>query len=628
MPRSPQDDLLATDFGLEALHEAAFDRGLSIAAWPSPADAGTLVSWLLARESDPDVATVLRLARIRVRYRGPAEARVAFVGKKPRAIADPERVARDLEKGLARALGERGFPGVARVTVTSDAKSARFSVLLPSRWMRLTTEMGARTLGFRESPATLSFAPGRLDVSAAHPPHVALLAREIGSAAFGDATFFRPASLVALRPFQRGSRAFKVPRALASEIALVRMIECEWDSGHSVNVSFSGADCPKDMKKLGLHIEGGELLGTTIRFNFKTAPPHADVTLRPPNELTCSEPSREPLVLAFFEAKKVLTREKPPVDLWSLDPWTPSDEAARAFFGEAFDALVEEKILAPSTTRAVVHPDHPAAGRRLIAFPIPGEAGRWYGATDGLRFPARTLRARDLVSWTLKMIPLGKRIARAVGLEGRVRVLERRGVVDLGALRMGHARARFFLVTRTPLDPKGLAERLRRLAVPGHVVLVVPTGRSAGTDLAEVELARVEGPYDGLIADAARALGLAEQIDPMHLAPPGTRLVVHEASKRVWFDGVLIHPLREQSYRLVEILAKLAGAAIGAKKLAEMISGGANVEGATAQAKHGLKLAIAASFAREGREVPRDASSIVERVRKGEVRMGVTAFLA
>jgi hypothetical protein len=57
-----------------------------------------------------------------------------------------------------------------------------------------------------------------------------------------------------------------------------------------------------------------------------------------------------------------------------------------------------------------------------------------------------------------------------------------------------------------------------------------------------------------------------------------------------------------------------------------MISG-TNVEGATAQAKHSLKLAILASFARLGRKVPKDAGRIVERVRSGEVRMGVTVFV-
>ena len=193
-------------------------------------------------------------------------------------------------------------------------------------------------------------------------------------------------------------------------------------------------------------------------------------------------------------------------------------------------------------------------------------------------------------------------------------------------LRIGPTTARFFLVTRVPLDPKALAARLRVLAMPGHAVLVVPEGRSTETDLAEVTLARVEGPYDALLGDAARALGLADKLDPVHLAPPGTRLVVHLASKRVWFAGVLVHPLREQAYRLIEILAKLGGESIAAKKVGEMISG-ANVEGSTAQAKHGWKLAVEASFARAGLAVPEDAANVVESVRRGEVRMGVAVFV-
>jgi hypothetical protein len=626
MARSPADDLLATDFGREALYEAARERGLSIAAWPSPADADTLLDWLLARATDRDVATVLERARIRVGYRGPAPARVAFAGEM-RAIDDPNRVARDFEAGLAGALAENGFPPYAKVTLTTGEAGTCFSVVLPSRWMRLVTDARARPLGYRESVASLTLAPARLDVTAPYAPHIAILVRALGLAAFGDARFFRPARLVSLRPLQRGAKAFKVPAAFASLIARIRMIECEWDSGLSVNVFFSGADCPKEMKKLGLHIEGGELLSTTLRFNFTSgAPFQADVVLSTPNELTCSEPSREALILACLEKMKVLTREAPPEDLWSLDPWTPSDERARGFFAGAFDELVKEGILSPVTSRAVTHPDHPAAGRRLIAFPLPREPGVWYGATDGFRIPARTLREGDLVSWRLQMIPLGKRIARAAGLKGRVRVLERRGVVDFGGLRIGSAAARFFLLTRLPLDPKALAARLRLLAMPGHVVLVVPAGRSAGTDLAEVTLAHVAGPYGTLVGDAARALGLGDKVDPIHLAPAGTRLVVHLASRRVWFDGVLIHPLREQSYRLVEILAKLGGEAIGAKRLSEMLSG-VNVEGATAQAKHGLKRAIAASFARAGRKVPKDAWRMVESVRRGEVRMGVSVFV-
>ncbi len=632
-PRSYRDDLLATDFGLEALYEAASARCVSTAAWPSPADPDTLVEYLRAHEDDGAVASVLTLARIRVGYRGPASARVAFVGEDERPLGDVDAVARAFEAEVARALGERGFPAVASVTTACDETCARFAVALPSRWKRVVTAAADDVLAFATSLAHLTCFPGFLEIAAPHPPHVALLAAALGRAAFGDARFYRAAPLVCLRPLQHGPRAFKVPRAFAAEIERIRMIEAEWDSGHSVILWFSGADVPKEMKKLGLHIEGGELLSTTLRFNFKTAPHFADVTLRPASEITCSEPSlirqepsRAAILFACLEAMGVLARQPPPIDLWSLDPWTPSDAAARAFFGEAFDDFVRDGVLARSKTRAVVHPDYPAAGRRLIAFPVPGEPGVWYGATDGLRIPARLLGENDLVSWRLKLIPLGRRIARAIGAKGRVRLLERRGVVDLGTLRMGPATVRFFLLTRLPFDPKALAERLRQAAMPGHAVLVVPEGRSAQTDLAEVKLASVTGPYASLVGDAARALGLGDKVDPIHLAPPGTRLVVHQASKRVWFDGVLIQPLREQAYRLVEILAGLGGAAIGAKKLGEMISG-LNVEGATAQAKHGLKLAIAASFAREGRPVPKDAGKIVESVRRGEVRMGVTAFV-
>jgi hypothetical protein len=633
MPRAPHDDLLATDFGVEALHEAAFERALSTSAWPAPADGYALVDWLLAHEKDPDVARVLARARIRVRYRGPARTRVAFVGRERLHLADGEKAARDLERGLVRALGERGFPAHARVIHSGNEERAHFAIDLPSRWTRVTTGAGDRPLAFRALPARITYAPGELDVTAAHPVHASILVEEAARAWFGDARFFKPARMIALRPFQRGRTAFKIPAELRGAILRVRMIDCIWDSGRAVTLYFAGDDCPREMKKLGLHIEGGELLATTLRFDFlpaagaPSAPRQVDVTLRAPNELSFSEPGREEIIRAYLAGKRVITRKRPLVDLWTLDPWTPSDAAARAFFGDAFDELVAERVLVEAVSRAVVHPDHPHAGRTLIAFPIDGEPGSFYGATDGTRIPARTLSAQDLVSWRVDMRALGKRVARGLGLEGRVGVFERRGVIDLGALAIGATQARFFFLSRMPIDPKALAERLRLRAMPGHAVLLVPAGRKSRTGLPEVEVARAHGPYDGVVGAAARALGLAKEVSPILLAPAGTRVVVHLASRRVWFDGVLIHPLREQSYKMVEILAKLGGASIGKKDLAEQISL-ANLDGAAAQAKHGLKLAILASFEREGRPVPADAEKIVETVRRGEVRIGVPVFVA
>ncbi len=365
MLTSHHADLLTTDFGLEALYEAACERDVPTAAWPSPASADTLVAWLLAREDDPAIAKVLELARIRVGYRGPALGRVAFLGKAARALRDPERAARSLEAILKQALEDRGFPGHAQVTIETHPKYARLSVALPSRWMRVSTAAGEDALAFRTSAATLTYVPPLLDVSAAHPPHVALLASALGAAAFEDPAFFAPALLVCLRALQRGPRAFRIPAAFAGEIERLRMIECDWDSGHSVNLHFSGADVPKEMKKLGLRIEGGELLSATLRFNFKTAPFHADVTLCAPNELTCSEPSRAALVFACLGENEGARAGDAAVRFWvprAVDPVGP--RGARVLRPRVRGAREGEGARAIDDPRRRTTSDYPASGRR------------------------------------------------------------------------------------------------------------------------------------------------------------------------------------------------------------------------------------------------------------------------
>ena len=233
MPRAPQDDFLSTDFGVEALYEAAGERGIShlrVALARRWRDARHR---LFAHEAEHNVATVLELARIRVRYRGPAQAHVAFVGESDAALAGIRSARRAIPRKRARAGAPRyRLSGRGEGQASREMRAARASRSSSRRDGCASRPIqGERRLGFRTSPATLAYSPGHLDVSARHPPHVALLATELGRAGFGDAGFFRPASLVSLPPLQRGPKAFRVPPAFASLIARIRMIECDWDSG-------------------------------------------------------------------------------------------------------------------------------------------------------------------------------------------------------------------------------------------------------------------------------------------------------------------------------------------------------------------------------------------------------------
>jgi hypothetical protein len=625
VPRSPATPLLSTPFGFDALYEAARDIGASTAAWPRGATPEELSEWLFAHARDPAVARILARAEIRVRYRGPVPASVELVADSP-PRGSSVRIARALRVALGAALTERGLPDAGAVRASRDERGMRFLCDLPTPWMPVVTADGREERAHGFEPAIIDLAGARARIMAWNEAHLPLLTRAFGLACAGDARAFRPASIVSPQRLKRGRRVLRVPELLRGVIARVRLIECERDTGHAGTIASAGRDCLKEMAKLGLHIEAGNILSAVLRFDWVDGGVPTDVTLRE-GELVCSDPSREDAVRRFLVARRILTAKKPRRDLWSTEPWEASDTETRDWFHGAFDELVADGVLFSSKARAVVHPDAPAAGRRLIAFPIPGEAGRWYGVPHGRRLEARTLGDEDLVTWKLSVLALGRRIARALGLSGNVTVLERRGVVDLGTLAIGPTFVRFFLLLRDPASSPGLADRLRLRASPGHAVVILPEKRRAKLGLPEIPLARTEGPYDGIVREAARALGLTSALDPVMLAPPGTRVVVDRTSRRVWFDGVLLRGLPEPSYRLVEALATRNGAAATTKELSMALSGGKSVE-AIRLAKHRLLTAIRVAFAEAGREAPPDAKRIVERVRKGEVRMGLSVFVA
>jgi hypothetical protein len=627
---SPDDPLLS-DAGLEALHEAAFACGVDTSSWARPGDAVTIGETLLANAShDEASAKLVARARLRLRYRGVHGVTLELAGRSDFAVIALQHTPSVLESAVTRTLDAAGFPPHARVSWIASDDETHVEIALPSRWMRVIGEDGRASLGYRFSHATASVARAtrRLRVAAATYAHAGVIVSALGEIVAADARFFRAVPIVSLRALQRSNGAVFIPGDLASSIARVRVIDCDWDSGRAIAIGLRGSDVPKDAGALGLRVDSGRLHHATLRVEMTRAPHRCDVTLQPPNEIAYSEPSCEPLVRALLEANGVLGEDDAPRDLWSLDPWTPSNAEARAFFGDAFLGLRDDRILVRSRSRAVAHPEHPEAGRVLIAFPIEGEEGAWYGVSEAGAVPSCTLRDADLVTWRIKMKPLGERIARALRLTGDVRVFARGGVVDLGWIKIGPAKARLFLITRAPVDPATLGAWLRLRAMPGHVVLLVPPGRTTGTGLAEVEMANVAGPYEALLADAARALGLAKHIDPLLAAPASARVVIHRASRRFWFDGVLVHPLPEQAYRLAEILAMRAGAAMNVKELGRLLSANRSDDAITRQAKRALMKAIAASFAREKRVLPKDAARVVESAVRGEVRMGVEAFVA
>ena len=107
-------------------------------------------------------------------------------------------------------------------------------------------------------------------------------------------------------------------------------------------------------------------------------------------------------------------------------------------------------------------------------------------------------------------------------------------------------------------------------------------------------------------------------------APPGTRLVIEEATGRVLVDGVPMR-LAERHVKLLTVLAKADGP-VAAKEVDDVV-GARSGEGAARAAKATLARAMEASFRSAGRTPPRDLDAFVVREGRLGYRLGVAVVV-
>jgi hypothetical protein len=354
----------------------------------------------------------------------------------------------------------------------------------------------------------------------------------------------------------------------------------------------------------------------------------ADVVVRPPHRVDVPRGARGVIARDYLAAIGVLTPADRDEDLWSLDPFVHPESRWRSALGAELDSMLARGLFVPVQRRAVEHPAHEGAGRALLAFPLAEEPGAFYGVSDDPDVPPRTLEAGELAAYRLDLLAVARAIAKDLELDRPSDSFAHPAALDLGTRRFGAVALRFFLVARDPgASAAALVTLVRRLANPGHAVLVVPRGRSAATGLAEIGLPRIGGPYRALLSDAVAACGLEADVDAVHCAPPGTRLVLDTRSQKAWFDGVPMERLGERGFRFFELLAAQKGRVIAAKALGELLSPGRSDDVTAREAKMKARQWMEESFAAKGVEPPGDLDAVVVREHGSGYRLAASCFV-
>jgi hypothetical protein len=283
---------------------------------------------------------------------------------------------------------------------------------------------------------------------------------------------------------------------------------------------------------------------------------------------------------------------------------------------DVVERLFARRMFVESTRRALGHPGLPTAGRIMLAFAL-GKSGKYYVvAEEGFDAEPWLATESDLSTYRLDLAKLAAEMQRELGTDRDAVFLERGTLVDLGAVTVGGALVRLYLVVAArAID--GLAERLRARSEGAQPILVVPPGMKLGTGCAEVEMSDLAGPYNGILAAAARAIGVLGTLDAWARAPKGTRLAVDRKSGRAWLDGVELVELAESARVLARVLVAAGGKPVAGAECDRKLSGARGGGGAAKKAKARFAGGVSKSFALAGREPPEDVDRIVAGTRSG-----------
>ena len=601
---------LGTDAGREALLEAMRDRHVEEFRIPDGCgEREFAVRLFILQRSEPSVADAFVRAQIKVQTTGEHKAVNEFWGAESRVVTSVESSRARLRDLMHAYCKEHDLGEHIEVEALEDDGACLFRVIHSDRTRKplaIVEGNSARSMiEYRPVHCDViryEAAAGRLQLAARRARLVDSYVRLVGEALFGDPTFFVGEAACTLAPLQEKGRAALTEHNLPG-VGLVWMTECTWQRGDRRVHQIRSHDCFDDIEALGLPIvTEGKLVEVKLKVQVAekgTRP--ATVTVRLPGKITVTPSRHERLAHQYLEEIGVRCHvgTGPALDLWSLHPWRHPPPTWRALLGDRADELVRADALVSVELESVEHPDLDGASLGIHSV---GD-GQYYGVGSGDEVPSKSLSATDVEGLELDLVAFGVFLGEQLELpEGQVRTIET-NVLDLGSMVLGGHSFRPFYLLNTPAD--GLGARLRTKAPGESVVLLVPRGRTTGSDLAAAELSHPVPSKRALERALVFACELQGQVPAIHYAREGARLVVDTTHGAVWVDRVKVDGLTPDThpFKFVEMLARASPRAVSSADVSAKLSPNRDDDTTAARhAKRDAKKAIAAALASAGRE--------------------------
>lgn len=602
--------LLGTESGRTAIGAAITDRRVDPTALPQDLGPRELALHLfLAQRTNPTLVDVFARAQAQMQEGGERRPYNEFMGQDARPIRDLPARRDALKQEIVRYckendLGEhvhlRDFEeeGVYVFHVVRSHRTKKPLAVVPGRAARATIE-------FRPVHGDIlryEAAVGRLRVAARAASMVEFYRRACGRVLFDDEQFFTGDPACSLRVLQDSGR-IALDRHNIPGIGRVRMTECLWERGDRELVHIRAPDCFRNIEELKLPLAEGMLLRARLKVEVSgrsTRP--VTVEIRVPSRIDVTNKVHEHLIdsyLATIGIRNALTRSSP-LNLWSLYPWRHPISTWRTVFGTDTDRLVQRRVLFPTRLDSVQSPDHPGAGRILVAEPLPG--GEYQGVSQMAEIPSRALTPTDLDGLELDPEAFQRELRESLGLSGSAPRWDGTELLDLGVLTIEQHEFRLSYALRPPLT--GADRRMRERAPGATPVLLVPADADGTSELPKVVLDGALPTLKGVRRGVIAACGLGDSMPAVHVAPDGARLVVDTRLGKVWLDGIEVTGLRAGThpFRLVEVLARACPRPVNTDNLSSELSGARSDGDTTArQAKLAAKKAILAAMTGAGR---------------------------
>jgi hypothetical protein len=629
----------ASEPGRVYVYNAAEALGYEL-RWPdaiSPADLITLV--VAAAAKDDATLELLEAAQILRDRDFRAWATFVYVGISTvdPHIGDPAQYLAAWRRQVAAWCRGRDFGALVDVRVHTTGTKTTFEILHEDR-ARTDVLVSPKTRKIATSTrrpvrthfVTYDHATRRLSNTTDCMEAATPIALAAGLVLFGNARHFFVEPALDLSVLQqKGKDALKV-ESLADRIAALA-IAGTWHSGKDHAMTPRGADFFAALERYKIRIEGGRLTQTTFRATRNAArardkgPAQADVAIRPPHQLTISEPELAPLLELYLDRARITDPEPRTRDFYSLQPWIDTRPVWELTLGKkGFADLLRRGILKEvPENRFAAPPDAPLGGRSAMAHHLRGD--RYLACDPDPTIAPFIVREKDLVVYALKFDVFAAFVAEELGLQGAATELDDDGVLFCGSRELGGVDAFVYLLTR-PIR-NATTKRLRVTAKPGHAVLFVPPARVADGGLAQLPMPSLAVPWFPMLGPLVRAVGVESRVETILYAPPDARIVLHRATMRTWVDRELCKEVSEASFKAVELLIERAGQAVHSKEIADHVAGRHASEDTTRLAINAFEAAVTRAFARLGKTPPEDLGSFIVVPRHGHRSLTVKGFV-